>query len=218
MRIARLLGAATLAVAALWAGQATAAPARHAATVQVVVRPVTSSGHAVSGYGVHRENDGQIDCSERSPSPGAVNRNIQLCFPSAEYAIACWRSTAKHRSLCTRDPSKKSLVSIPRTGKFAATSPPRKSRRAPLLIVLEDGTRCSIRDGGAWGSLSSHPTWVGTYSCTRHGIVWSPPNADHYGVNESHASWTVRTSTGSGNGRVVTRHIKRAYFVGTARR
>lgn len=188
-----------------------------APTVRVVVRPVTSSGQTLAGYRVSGEREGSVDCSYREPSPGAVSRNIELCSPSYEYAVACWKAPAPHRVLCLRDPSRKRLVRLRRTGKFAKTGVTRPADRAPLLLVLDDGTRCSIRDGGAWGQLKSHPKWSGTYSCSRHGVVWSPPNAKHYGVDESQASWTVRTASGAGRGRLVTRHVRRAYFVGTAR-
>ena len=188
----------------------------YAPTQRIVVRPVNSTGHARTGFSVTAEaNGGQVDCSDHTESPGAVNRNIHLCFPSAEYAIACWKPATPQTALCMRDPSKKRLVRIPRTGRFASSSVLPRRQRAPLLIVLLDGTRCSIRDGGAWGMRKANPNWFGTYSCTRHGVVWSPPHAAHNGVNESHAAWTVRV--GKDSGPLVTRHVKRAYFVGTSK-
>jgi hypothetical protein len=101
-------------------------------------------------------------------------------------------------------------------GAFASTPALKAALRAPLLIVLTDGTRCAIRDGGAWGTLTSHPKWNGSYSCSKHGVVWAPPHSKRYGVNESGASWTVHTGPGGGSGGLTVRHIKRAYFVGTS--
>jgi hypothetical protein len=186
------------------------------ATQSVTIRPVTSAGHAATGFHVKVQHSGSIDCSERFASPGAVNRNVEECSPSAAYAIACWKSATAHRALCMRNPSSHRLYSARLTSSFAATAAVKAKLRAPLLIVLTDGTRCSIRDGGAWSSLKSHPKWTGSYSCTKHGVVWSPPHAKHEGVNESAASWTVHTGSATGTGELTVRHVKRAYFVGTA--
>jgi hypothetical protein len=195
---------------------ASAVPASHASTTRVVVRPVTKTGHAAANYTVHTERTGSVNCSFAEPSPGAVSRNIEFCSPSVEQAVACWKSAAAHRVLCIRNPGSHNLVRIPRSGKFARTKLAPRVQRAPLLIVLRDGTRCDIRDGGAWSTLKSHPNWVGRYSCDHHGDVWSPATATHNGVNESKPSWTVRTAARTGKGPVTVRPIARAYFVGTA--
>jgi hypothetical protein len=213
-----MLGLAAPALASNAGGAPTSgshAAASSSATTRVVVRPVTKAGVHAAGFHVKKEQSSSVDCSFRDPSPGAVNRNIELCSPSAEYAIACWKSTRAHHVLCTRDPSSKRLYLIRRSGKFARTGPESKKDRAPLLLILRDGTRCSIRDGGAWGTIKSHPNWVGTYSCDHHGDVWSPAHAHHDGVNESHAAWTVHTASASGNGHVTVRAVRKAYFVGT---
>lgn len=192
----------------------TAAGTAYPTTQRIVIRPVTVSGHASPGFSVRRQRKNPIDCSYPEPSPAAVSRNIEFCSPSYEYAIACWKAAGHGHALCLRDPRTRKLSRIPTSGKFAATRRPPRGQRAPLLIVLTDGTRCSIRDGGAWGMRKSQPNWVGTYSCSRHGVVWAPRKARHWGVDESAASWTVRT--GGAHGRLVTRHIERSYFVGTA--
>jgi hypothetical protein len=207
--------AAAVGVAALEAG-ANAAPAAASHTVKVVVRPVTASGHARSGFAVKAERNGLVDCSFPDASPGAVNKNILLCSPSAEYAIACWKAATPHRVLCLRNPRSHRLARIPRQGKFAHAARPSHKNSAPLLIVLGDGAKCSIRDGGAWGTLHAHPNWVGAYSCTRDGDVWAPPKSHHNGVNESKPVWTVHTAASSGKGPVTVRTVRRAYFVGTA--
>lgn len=193
------------------------APTTTPATEHIVVRPVTDSGAAASGYHVVSEDltSGTVNCSYRQPSAGAVSRNIERCDPSAAYAIACWRSATVNQVLCMRNPSSHRVYSIGRVGRFANTSPVRHRVLAPLLLILADGTRCSIRDGGAWNSLKAHPHWYGAYSCDHHGNVWSPMSAPHSGVNESQATWTVHTSAASGNGRVTIRTVSKAYFVGT---
>src|SRR4051812_41993459 len=78
-----------------------AAPAASAATPtdRVVLRPVTSSGHAAAGYKVVKEPDHPVDCSIPDPSVAGVNKNILFCSPSAAYAVACWRSATPHHVL-----------------------------------------------------------------------------------------------------------------------
>lgn len=190
--------------------------ASYPATVTTVVRPVDAAGRARPGYTVRRDSGFALDCSFKDPSLGAVSSGIQTCSPSAAYAIACWKSATPHRALCLRDPSSHFLYSDRYTGRFAGARQAPRRLRAPLLVVLTDGTRCEIRDGGAWGQLKSHPRWYGTYSCSRHGVVWSAPNAAHMGIDETRASWTLTTGRADGRGRLWTQHVRRAYFAGTA--
>jgi len=211
----RLLALASLAaVSAVVAPPLATAVASPPATVKVVVRPVTSTGHPAHGFTVRSEPNGLVDCSSRSPSPGAVDRDIEACSPSAEYAVACWKASAPHRALCVRNPANHTVFRIPREGSFKATGLLSASQRAPLRIVLGDGAQCSIRDGGAGGILAGHPTYVATYYCTRDGAVWAPAGANHFGINEAAASWTVRTAQ-AGHHSLTVRHVAKAYFVGT---
>jgi len=185
------------------------------ATARLVIRPVTQSGTAASGFHVTKQS-GAVDCTTPDESAGAVNHDIERCSPSAAYAIACWKAAMPHRVLCTRDPSSHGLYSLPRTGNFAPAGLVAKRDRAPLLLVLGNGWRCAIRDGGAWNSLKAHPNWYGTYSCNNnHDAVWSASKAPHNGINESRSVWTVQTAPFSGNERLTVRTVRKAYFVGT---
>ncbi|HVT22367.1 MAG TPA: hypothetical protein VHE57_13375, partial [Mycobacteriales bacterium] len=100
------------------------ASASAAATVRVVVKPVTASGHPAPGFTVHRAKHAweRVDCSFKDPSVGAVSPDVEACSPSAAYAIACWKSADPGRVLCTRDPSSHALYELPRDGKFAKTA------------------------------------------------------------------------------------------------
>jgi hypothetical protein len=218
MRVLAVAAAAVIiaAGAATVEGSASATTTTASPTVKVVVRPVTSTGHLAAGYTLATEPTGSVDCSFADPSPGAVSRNVEFCSPSAEYAVACWKSAVAHRVLCIRNPRHKQVVRIPRTGAFAPTALAPALDRAPLGMTLGNGAYCSIRDGGAWSSLHSHPTWSGTYSCTNGSVVWAPPTSHHWGINEIDPSWTVRTAPASGVGSVVIRHVVKAWFVGTA--
>lgn len=214
MRIRLLCLAALAPLVALAApslAHAAAAPATH----KVVVRPVTSTGHAAAGFHVKAQPNGSVDCSSRSPSPGAVSHNIEACSPSAEYAIACWKAATAHQVLCVRNPASKTVYRIPRTGNFEPTGLLAKKQRAPLLLVLTNGDKCAIRDGGAGGTITGHPKLVATYYCSSGVAVWAPFNAKHFGINESASSWTIRTAQ-AGNHALTLHHVKKAYFVGTA--
>jgi hypothetical protein len=187
------------------------------ATARIVTRPVTQTGTPARGVLVATDAEaGSVSCTPADPSPGAVSRNIEFCSPSSAYAIACWKSATPHRVLCSRDPSSDRVYSLRRSGSFASSGLAPKRNRAPLLLVLGNGWRCLIRDGGAWSNLQGHPNWFGTYSCNNnHDAVWSPPNAPHSGINESQATWTVHVAPISGRNSVTVRTVRKAYFVGT---
>jgi hypothetical protein len=106
------------------------------------------------------------------------------------------------------------LVSRPR-GAFAPTPPVSATVLAPMVLVLTDGTQCTIRDGGAWNALQGHPGWAGDYTCNHHGAVWAPVTAPHNGVNETALSWRVQIAPASGVGPLTTWHVVKAYFVGS---
>ena len=187
------------------------------ATSRIVVRPVTQAGTPAQGVLVATDaSAGSVGCTPADPSPGAVSRNIEFCSPSAAYAIACWKSATPHQVLCSRDPSSNRVYSLRRSGNFASTGLAARRDRAPLLLVLGNGYRCNIRDGGAWSNLQGHPNWFGAYSCNNnHDAVWSPPNAPHNGINETNSTWTVHVAPISGKNSVTVRTVRKAYFVGT---
>ncbi|HZC71709.1 MAG TPA: hypothetical protein VE442_13525 [Jatrophihabitans sp.] len=215
-RITAAVGFAALAAAvAVNADAASPAGSPLQGTVKVVVRPVTTAGHPSTGFSVTGEPAGQVDCSFKEPSPGAVSSNIEFCSPSFEYAIACWKAAAPHRVLCLRDPRSQRVWRIPRHGAFASTHLAPRAQRAPLEIRLGDGHLCFIRDGAAGGMLPGHPNLFGTYTCAHDGEVWASENAKHNGVNESHPTWTVRTAHG-GSHTLLTRRVAKAWFAGTA--
>jgi hypothetical protein len=192
---------------------AAAAAHRYPATQKSVIRPVDAHGFARAGYSVTAEPTGSVDCSFPNPSPGAVDPNIEACFPSAEYAIACWKAAAAHKVLCMRNPRVRKLVRIPRQGAFASTALAPARDRAPLSMVLANGAYCGIRDGGAGPSRTGHPRWTATYYCSDGKALWLRPGARHLGVFEAFPSWTVIEAAETGP--ITARHVLRAFFVGT---
>lgn len=192
-------------------------PAVTPATVKVFVMPVTASGEATAGFTVKKMTDKfPIYCNYKDPSRGAVSPDIETCSPAAAYALACWNSAAAHHVLCTQDPSTHKLVQFRRIGKFAKTDLARPRDRAPLVIVLRDGTHCKMRIGGAMGPVPHHPNLYGAYFCDRHDAAWVYAKGSHEdphnGIDESGDAWRIRT----GYKHIVWRYIATAYFVGTA--
>jgi hypothetical protein len=216
MRLTRI--AMSAAAAALALTTLAPIPEANATTpTQVLVRrPVTSAGHVAAGFTLHAiAGSGNVDCSQDTASSVAVNHGIFACSPSAAYAVACWHAAFAHHVLCYQNPFGHEVV------RFAADAPAHaafpREQYAPFGIVLDDGNRCTIRDGGAWAAPTHHPNWVGYYSCTgKDSAVWGPTSRSyHAGINESTATWTVYT--GAYN-KVLTKHtITKAWFVGTKR-
>lgn len=213
-RLVALVAIPMLALGAAVAVQpAGAAAHRFPATLKTVVRPVTSGGYARAGFTVVGEPTGGVSCGVANPSPAAVSRNIEWCFPTVEYAVACWKGHAGSNVLCMRNPRAQRLVRIPLLGPFAPTPLAPADERAPLSMVLGNGDYCKFRDGGTPAIRTDHPRWTPTYYCHSGKIVWQRVGAKHYGVNMFLDSWVVIVAGTSGP--IVSRHVLRAWFVGT---
>jgi hypothetical protein len=218
MRNAKLLScvvAVVIAVAGTTVGLTSASaagPVRHHAlthTARIVARPVTDAGRVAPGYHVANEG-GSIDCRDGSASPVAVARNILYCSPDAAYAIACYPwSPHPHYALCLRNARTRTLAGIRHTGAMPQTLPP--THPTPLDLTLANGAKCSLRAGGTSAILHQHPGWQLYYYCNNGQAIWGP---NPYGVNTSHAVWTVRTARSDGTGTVRTRNVAKAWFVG----
>jgi hypothetical protein len=211
MRKVFLFAVAAAAVSA--ASISLASPPAHASglpvTHKVVVRPVHANGTPAPGYRVVGESDGTFTCTD-GPSPVAVDPNIRFCGPSATYTVACWKS-ANHTVLCLRDARARTLYRIHYSGSFRPVAKPTKP--SPQDILLANGHKCLIRDGGAWSIVPSHPSWVGFYSCTgRVGDVYGPASGN--GINRTTSHWTVETFATDHS--ITKRYITIAYYVGTA--
>jgi hypothetical protein len=176
-------------------------------THRVVVRPVDASGQAQSGWTVHRTKGLTVQCD--GSASAAVDDGIYACFPTAAYLPSCWPSQ-HHTVLCLRDARTRKLVRVRYSGSLGSATAP--SRPSPQDLDLAGGQRCSLRVGGAWGTLPTHPSWVGFYSCT-HGSVYGPPSGD--GIVRSAPPWTVHVWKSGTAHRVGRRSVAKAYFVGT---
>jgi hypothetical protein len=202
------------AAAATGAGVSTVAPAP--STQRIVIHPVTAAGRPAPGFSVSDGTD-TLDCSAGVASPVAVSGTVLSCFPTAEFAVACWRSLERVPGppavLCLRDPSKPTLVRLPATGVGARALKPLQPR-TPELIVLADGLRCLIRDGGAWSRPVSQPNWDGQFYCNDgKNSVFA---AAAPGIDETGEQWTVQLGADDGSGALATEPVTKAYFVATA--
>lgn len=198
------------------ASSGTTAPAPR--TRQIVLRPVTSAGRAAPGYTTAFDPpDEELNCGGSrpgaGPSPVAVDAGIVSCGPSAAYALACWNGSSATTALCYRDPWRREVTQIHTGGRL----PAERASELPLPLGLElsDGTRCSLRDGGAWATLDVRHDMFGIYSCRNGMAVWASSSSDI--IDRSRALWNVRLAPMSGHGELHTATVRTAYFVGTSR-
>jgi hypothetical protein len=170
------------------ASQPSTTSAAAAATDIVNEVAVNASGQPVNGY---HETTGdqpvpdQADCNEASPA--AVSKDIYRCSPAAYGADVCWPASGLEL-LCMNDPWAKELHRIRARGALPQVSPPDVPQ--PVALLLDDGTHCRLRNGGAWGYR--YDGLRGFYGCGDHpGLdVLAPMNADP--IDRSSPVWTVK--------------------------
>jgi hypothetical protein len=87
----------------------------------------------------------------------------------------------------------------------------------PFALVLDDGTHCRRRNGGAWGSRPDG--YLGAYSCQSPAafVVLAPPNAAT--IDRSAPVWTVKVGAlgtpGTPFPAPQTRSVTTAWVAGT---
>ena len=171
------------------AGWALADPPPTRVITAVAVGP---NGQPINGYqeATGAGNVGAVDdCT--SPSPSAVAPNIYYCSPSAASASTCWPSTPGSL-LCVNNPWDKQLYRVTYGGQLPPVQP--TAAPDPFALVLDDGTRCLLRNGGAW---SGRPDgYVGGYGCGEGGganpAVLCPEKQGGPCIDRSAPVWTVK--------------------------
>jgi hypothetical protein len=171
------------------AGPAAADPPSTQVITAVAVGP---NGRPINGY---QESPAQgnvftvNDCSTTSPS--AVANNVYSCSPSAAGAGTCWPSTAGSL-LCVNNPWDKSLHRVSYDGALPPVQP--TATPDPFALVLDDGSRCLLRNGGAWGGRADG--YVGVYGCGDQGVnpavLWLPSQGAGTCIDRSSPVWTVK--------------------------
>jgi hypothetical protein len=185
---------------------------------QIVLKPVDAQGNTMSGYlKDDSSRDDPIDCSFGSPSPRDVTHGVRDCGITADSGDACWPTARGAYVLCLVDPFKNVLTLRAATGAGTPLRPP-SGPPLPIGLVLDDGTQCRARIGGAWPSPDQHPDWVGFYGCTStgpdpHPAIWAPSDS-HDGIDHGPNGWTVQV--GDEHGPLTTRTVTKVYFVGLA--
>jgi len=209
------IAALTMAVFAP-AGWAVADPPPTQVITAVVVGP---SGQPINGY---QEDPGPgnvatvSDCT--TPSPSAVAPDVYYCSPSAAGAGTCWPSTPGSL-LCVDNPWDKRLHRVTYDGQLPPVQP--TATPEPFALVLDDGTRCVLRNGGAW---SGRPDgYVGGYGCGDSGganpAVLCPENqAAGPCIDRSAPVWAVKVGRLGGPTTPLpppqTRAVTTAWFAG----
>jgi hypothetical protein len=151
---------------------------------------VGSKGQAVNGY-KEAPPDGNVavvsDCTD--PSPSAVVADVYACSPSAAGAATCWPSTPGSL-LCVDNPWDKLLHRVSYQGQLAPVQP--TASPDPFALALDDGTHCTLRNGGAWGGRDDG--YVGAYWCGDSApvVLALPGQRDGSGIDRSGAAWTVK--------------------------
>jgi hypothetical protein len=124
-------------------------------------------------------------------SPAAIDSGIYRCFPSAAGADVCWPSTAR-TLLCGDDPWDKELHRVTYTDALPAVQP--QATPMPFALLLDNGTQCRRRNGGAWASRDDG--LAGAYGCNGESAVLAPFQAGGWDlatiIDRSHPLWTVK--------------------------
>ncbi|MBZ4570027.1 hypothetical protein GBO17_16340 [Mycobacterium avium subsp. hominissuis] len=171
------------------AGSAAADPPPTQVITVVAVGP---DGQAINGYRVASGPDSVGHASECSqPSPSAVDDNVYYCSPSAAGAGTCWPSTPGSL-LCVDNPWDRQMHRVTFDGQLAPVRAP--ADPDPFALTLDDGTRCLLRNGGAWGGRADG--YVGVYGCGGAGsdlaVLWQPSQGRGSCIDRSAPAWTVK--------------------------
>src|SRR6201993_1399983 len=150
--------AVALTMAAFWLpGRAVADPPP---TQVITVMAVGPAGQPINGYHEAPAGGNVVTVEGCEPSPSAVADNVYSCAPTAAGASTCWPSTPGSL-LCVDNPWDKRLHRV----SYGDSPPPVQATAAPdpFAMILDDGTRCLLRNGGAWGGRDDG--YVGAYWC-----------------------------------------------------
>jgi hypothetical protein len=120
-----------------------------------------------------------------------VADNVYFCSPSAADAGTCWPSTPGSL-LCVDNPWDKRLHRVSYSGPLPPVQ--HSATPDPYALVLDDGARCTFRNGGAWGGRDDG--YVGVYACgdpgTNLAVLWLPSQGAGTCIDRSGAGWLVK--------------------------
>ncbi|MGH3911095.1 MAG: hypothetical protein ACRDRM_09725 [Pseudonocardiaceae bacterium] len=143
-----------------------------------------------------------------------MGANIVSCSPSAASADVCWTRPDRVTVLCGTSPWEKELrqytTSEPVSPVSADPDP------LPWGLELEDGTKCGLRNGGAWGS--AWDDLVPAYCCNEVDALYVSLAEDAQTIDKSLPTWTVQfgpLDASVAPPRPTTMRVAVAYFAGS---
>lgn len=189
-------------------------------TQVVVVIAVDANGQPVGDFRLVSAAPGPGAVPEVSgcaTSPAAVGDDIYYCAPNAAGADVCWPSTPGSL-LCLNDPWDKGLHRVTYTPPLPRVKPP--ATPEPFALLLDDGTQCRLRNGGAWGGRDDG--LVGAYGCPNANLAVLVPQqreGNASPIDRSQSMWTVKIGSLGGPGAHLpppqTHSVKTAWFAGS---
>jgi hypothetical protein len=195
---------------AAFTSQPSNASSKRSGTRVIVVRPVTKAGLPAAGYKVVNDNSGTLTCGTYGYRVDASV--VSVSGKTYQGAIEAWKdgtNPAGDTVLVLRSPFSHTLYRLK-----ATTIKPvgRAATPTPFGLVLGTGARFTVHFGGTSNMLTGHPKLRDTYTSTNGNAVWAQTG---YGIDKkSGRFWLVRVASPSG--KLVSRTVKTAYFVGTA--
>jgi hypothetical protein len=116
----------------------------------IVIKAADAQGSTQPGFTKDsRRRDDPIDCSYGDPSPYDVTSGVRFCGTTADGGDACWATAGGAYVLCLTDPLSPSLKLISAEGATTALRP-RTTDPVPMVLILDNGTKCRARIGGSW--------------------------------------------------------------------
>src|SRR6185437_12773783 len=159
-------------------------------TQVIMVVAVDANGQPANGYREVLKAGSAPQVSDCTASPATVAGNVYLCSPAAAAADVCWASPPGSL-LCLNDPWDKGLHRVAHSEELPHVKAPMSPE--PFALLLEDGTKCRLRNGGAWGGRDEGP--VAAYGCLGSDLavlVPSQPDALAAAIDRAQPMWTVK--------------------------
>lgn len=158
-------------------------------TEVITVIAVGKDGQPRDGWTVSADAPAEVQCGDYAmPSRSATTPGLYECSPAAAGAHTCWPAvTTDTGLLCALRPWDKELRRYTANVPLAPIGKPEEPWA--WALELEDGTRCTLRHGGAWGGRSDG--LVGAFGCAgTNDVVLTEVGQNP--VNTSSDRWTVR--------------------------
>lgn len=179
-------------------------------SVAINVTPFFADGRV--RYPLGSPYDGDIGAC--SGSPAAKVPNVYTCGSTAADLPACWPDPAGSLSMyCMRAATDTKIIKVTKP-EPADFYPADGGEAQPWTIVLDDGTTCGIRLGGAWPMPPEG--YVYSDECDGSVDALVRPNNGSV-VNTAKAHWTVQAAKNAvDNPPLTTLGVKRVYYAGPA--